>query len=176
MVEVPVPKLVIHECPAYRGNYGSRKGSLVSYIILHTAEGSHDSAVNWFADPRAKASAHYVVAHDGRVTRCVSEDYAAWHAGNSLYNAASIGIELEGSAGDPDNFRETLMDSAARLCALLVDRYSIHVDRKYIIGHNEVPSPNGDGYGGANHHWDPGPYFPWNGFMEMLQSLVVNAA
>jgi N-acetyl-anhydromuramyl-L-alanine amidase AmpD len=71
-------------------------------IVLHDTAGrlAKGSSVAWFADPKAKASAHVVVERDGGVTQVVSFDRVAWHAGPSSWrgrsncNAFAVGIEI----------------------------------------------------------------------------------
>jgi hypothetical protein len=47
------------------------------------------------------------------------------------------------------------------------------MDRKHVIGHNEVPDPyNSKLFGGADHHWDPGPYWSWTGYMHLAQAYA----
>lgn len=56
--------------------------------------------MGWFADPRAKVSAHLVVEIDGSVTQMVDFDRKAWHAypsswrGRNGCNSFAIGIEI----------------------------------------------------------------------------------
>ncbi len=71
------------------------------YLIIHyTAGTSFDGAINWFSNPRAKASANIVIGRDGRVVQMVPLNRKAWHAGRSSWgqlssmNKYSIGIEL----------------------------------------------------------------------------------
>ncbi|MCX5497423.1 N-acetylmuramoyl-L-alanine amidase [Kaistia dalseonensis] len=71
------------------------------YLIIHyTAGATADGAINWFANPEAKASAHLVVGRDGETTQMVPFNRIAWHAGKSTWqgidglNAFSIGIEI----------------------------------------------------------------------------------
>lgn len=71
-------------------------------IVKHDTAGRLDwgSSVKWLADPKAKASAHFVIERDGSITQMVACDRAAWHAGKSTWrglancNARSIGCEL----------------------------------------------------------------------------------
>lgn len=71
------------------------------FLILHyTASLTMASAVTFFLDARARASAHLVVDRDGRVTQMMAFDKIAWHAGKSAWkgleglNRHSIGIEM----------------------------------------------------------------------------------
>ncbi|SNY92432.1 N-acetylmuramoyl-L-alanine amidase [Cohaesibacter sp. ES.047] len=71
-------------------------------IILHDTAGRLEkgSAVDWFLQPEARASAHITVERDGSVTQQVGFDRRAWHAGKSSYrgeqnvNAFAFGIEM----------------------------------------------------------------------------------
>jgi N-acetylmuramoyl-L-alanine amidase len=72
------------------------------FLIMHyTAGTSYQGSVDWLSNPDARASAHLVIARDGRVTQLVGFDRKAWHAGRSHWdgrpgvNAFSIGIELD---------------------------------------------------------------------------------
>lgn len=71
------------------------------FLVLHyTASLTMASAVTFFLDKRAQASAHLVVDRDGRVTQLMTFDRVAWHAGKSVWkgleglNRHSIGIEM----------------------------------------------------------------------------------
>lgn len=140
----------------------------IDLIIVHVTQGSWTSAINWFQDPNAQASAHYVVrSSDGFVGQSVSEKDIAWHAGNWPYNQASIGIEHEGYFDNPAWFTDVMFRSSAQLTAYLANEYQIPIDRDHIIGHNEVPDPyNPSEYGAADHHvFCPGEYWWWNLYM-----------
>lgn len=77
------------------------------FLVLHyTAGPSLAGAVNTFANPKRKVSAHLVIDTDGTVVQVVPFDRVAFHAGQSKYkpkkgvlpisglNNFSIGIEL----------------------------------------------------------------------------------
>ncbi|MBX9991309.1 N-acetylmuramoyl-L-alanine amidase [Phreatobacter oligotrophus] len=72
-----------------------------AYLVLHYTAGlTAASAIGWFLDPKAKASAHLVIGRDGAVTQMMAFDRSAWHAGVSAWaglsglNSHSIGIEM----------------------------------------------------------------------------------
>jgi len=56
--------------------------------------------VDWFLNPRASASAHVIIGHNGRTIQMVPFNRMAWHAGKSAWlglsglNRHSIGIEI----------------------------------------------------------------------------------
>ncbi len=160
----------------------------IHYIVIHSTESSASAAINWFKDPRASVSAHYLVRRDGSVVQFVREKDIAYHAGNWAYNQQSIGIEHE--RANNQDYTLVEYDASATLVNYLIGKYQISPDRDHIIGHVEVPSPcsntcpgslpvidrptscNYDPsickYGGLHAHTDPGPYWDWNGYMQRL--------
>ncbi len=149
------------------GNYtaASRPASNpVDKIVVHTTQGSYDSALGWFQDPASGVSAHYTVrSSDGAVGQSVSEMNIAHHAGNWDYNQTSVGIEHEGFVSDPSSYTDTMYRSSAQLGAHLVNKYSIPVDRQHVVGHDEVP--------GAT-HTDPGAYWDWDLYLSYIQQYA----
>ena len=156
--------------PAYRGNYtnANRGGADIDKIVIHVAEGSSSAAINWFQNPRANASAHYVVDGKGDEAQCVKNEDIAWHAGWWETNERSIGIEHAGYVHNPRSFTSRMYRSSARLSAHLCRRFNIPVDRRYIIGHNEVPGCRGRG-GGVRCHTDPGQHWNWGKYMHLIK-------
>lgn len=71
------------------------------FLIFHYTAGlTAQGAIEWFKNPAAKASAHFVIGRNGAITQMVGLDRRAWHAGESRWgnlngmNKFSIGIEL----------------------------------------------------------------------------------
>lgn len=71
------------------------------FLIMHyTAATTAASAINWFLNPIAQASAHLVIGPDGAITQFAPFNIVTWHAGKSQWNGLSglnqysIGIEL----------------------------------------------------------------------------------
>jgi N-acetylmuramoyl-L-alanine amidase len=71
------------------------------YLVVHyTAATTAASAINWFLNPIAQASAHLVIAPDGIITQFAPFNIVTWHGGKSQWNGLSglnqyaIGIEL----------------------------------------------------------------------------------
>lgn len=149
--------------PASSANYqiANRENDFpIEYIVIHTIQGSYDSAINWFQNPIAEVSAHYVIrASDGEVTQMVRDKDIAWHAGNATYNARSIGLEHEGYIENHSWNTEALYRSSAQLVRHITACYGIPRDRSHIIGHNEVP--------GAD-HTDPGACWDWDYYMQLV--------
>lgn len=158
--------------PASTANYTQMSSRKIDMIIIHKAEGSSLATWSWFQNPVSQASTQYVVDHDGSVIQMVSDVNMAWHAGNNPYSGRSIGIENAGYTYRNDMTSEQLR-RLAQLVAFLCETYGIPEDRAHVIGHADVPDPFHPGqYGGASHHMDPGPYFDWTGFMNLVRSFT----
>ena len=152
--------------------------NLINKVVIHVTQGSWTSAINWFANPRAGASAHYIVrSADGFVGQAVSEKDIAWHAGNWSYNQSSIGIEHKGYSNNSAWFTDTMFRSSAQLTAYLANKYQIPIDRQHILGHNEVPDPyNPGGYGGATHNINcPGQNWWWDLYMSYVNQYATGS-
>ena len=92
----------------------------------------------------------------------------AWHAGHWWTNTKSIGIEHAGYVSNPRWFTRRMYRSSARLPAYLSRRFNIPVDRRHIIGHNQVPGCPGSG-GGVGCHTDPGKHWNWDRYMRLIR-------
>jgi N-acetyl-anhydromuramyl-L-alanine amidase AmpD len=150
------------------------KGRQITTIVIHATDGgSMLGNVWWLSGGHSHASAHYVIARDGSIVQLVHLSDIAWHAGNWKVNCHSIGIEHVGDTYDPAGFTPGEYKASARLVAWLVRRYGIPVDRTHIIGHYQVPDPGHPGeYGGSDHHTDPGPYWRWGYYMNLVRHFA----
>jgi photosystem II stability/assembly factor-like uncharacterized protein len=150
----------------------------ITQIVIHATQGSFTSAINWFRNRRAHSSAHYVVrSADGAVAQLVANSDVAWHAGNRKVNAASIGVEHEAFVNDCTWFTTAMYRSSARLVATLAQQHGIPLDRRHIIGHNEVPDPvHPRRRGGASNHTDPGPCWNWRTYMALVRAAAASSA
>ncbi|WP_225848394.1 N-acetylmuramoyl-L-alanine amidase [Streptomyces sp. HPF1205] len=139
----------------------------IRYIVVHDMEGTVAGSIKVFQDPTKSASAHYLVGQDGQVTQMVQTKDEAWHAANKTVNMHSVAIENEGFAVDKSTwYVESEYDSSAALVKYLAGRFGIPLDRQHVIGHDEVPGVV-DSLVSAQ-HWDPGPYWDWNHFMDLV--------
>ena len=134
-------------------------------VVLHyTGMPTAAEALARLTDPAAKVSAHYVIDEDGTVTRLVTEDKRAWHAGRSYWrgitdvNSASIGIELvnPGHEWGYQPFTEAQMSSLLPLLADICWRRRIYPGN--VVGHSDIAPVRKQ---------DPGELFDW----EMLADL-----
>jgi N-acetyl-anhydromuramyl-L-alanine amidase AmpD len=160
---------------AAQTNYtqAQRPESGIRFIVIHVSEGSFLGTVSWLQDPKAHASANFVVGRKGQVQELVPLHDIAWHAGNWAYNVRSVGIENEGVTDDPAGFTNAEYRSTARLAAVIARRALIPIDRRHIIGHDQVPDPNDPLQGGGiDNHTDPGKYWRWNYFMKLVERFA----
>jgi len=89
----------------------------------------------------------------------VKDENRAWHAGVKLYNAEAIGIEHEGHAAK-NEWTEKQFRASADLTRFLCHEYGIPIDRKHIMGHQEIA---------PGRKSDPGPYFKWDLYLELVK-------
>jgi len=163
--------------PADYGNYdyaNRPKDMKVNYIVIHDTEGSYESAISHFQDTSSYVSAHYVIrSSDGAVTQMVPTSGVAWHAGDWYMNMHSIGIEHEGYAALGGSwYTEAMYQSSANLVKYLAKKYDIPLDRDHILGHDNIPGLTDKK--ASVMHWDPGPYWDWNHYMELLTGKQTN--
>ncbi|GHJ42190.1 N-acetylmuramoyl-L-alanine amidase [Streptomyces sp. TS71-3] len=156
--------------PASTSNYtaSNRPTSYpIDHVVIHVTQETWSDAIGIFQDPARAVSSHYVVrSRDGHIAQCVREHDIAWHAGNWDYNTRSIGIEHEGWVDQPQYFTDVMYEQSALLTAEICAKYRIPVDRGHIIGHREVP--------GAT-HTDPGPYWDWDKYWNLILSASLRA-
>lgn len=139
-------------------NFATGRSATVDKVVIHVTQGSYAGTISWFQDPVSEVSSHYVVrSSDGQITQMVRDSDTAYHARSA--NASSLGIEHEGFVDDPSWFTDSMYRSSAALTAYLCDRYDIPKDRAHIMGHVDVP---------GNDHTDPGPYWDWDRYMELV--------
>ena len=172
-----------HGDPNNYGNYDPANrpadGNKIQYIVIHDTESApgssaspYDQAIAAFKDPKHFASAHYVIrSSDGQVTQMVQTKDVAWHAGNWTMNENSIGIEHEGIAAEGGKwYTEQMYRASADLVRYLAAKYHIPLDRQHILGHEDISRERTLGFSGT--HWDPGPYWDWAHYMDLLHAPI----
>jgi len=150
----------IEYVPAARANYDVGRSAAITAIVIHETDGTWLSATNWFKNPRARVSSHYLVrAWDGGIMQFVAEGDTAYHA--RAANPWSIGIEHEYDPRHAIPHTIAQYKSSALLVCAIAQRYGIPTDRAHIIGHNEVPGTD---------HSDPGPTWNWSYYMSLVNA------
>ncbi len=124
--------------------------------------------LDWQAHPyfqtieSMQVSAHLLILRSGEVLQFVNFNDRAWHAGRSSYlgkkecNDYSIGIELEGSDDQP--FESVQYAVLAQVVESLQQAYP--KIQQHLAGHSDIA---------PGRKTDPGPYFDWHYFRELLQ-------
>jgi N-acetyl-anhydromuramyl-L-alanine amidase AmpD len=139
----------------------------IRYIVIHDTEGAWEGVLTMVQDPTYVSWNYTLRSTDGHIAQHVKAKDVAWHAGNWYVNAESIGLEHEGFLANPDAwYTEAMYRSSARLVAHLAKEYGIPLDRQHILGHDNVPGPTTSAIGGM--HTDPGPFWDWRHYFELL--------
>ena len=86
------PAQIVHNTPfpCVNGRFGS--GAMMG-VLMHTTVSEAPSAVAWFNNPQAQASAHFVIAESGQITQMgpIGKGWVAFHAAEA--NDHWYGIE-----------------------------------------------------------------------------------
>ena len=150
--------LVIHAISLPENCFG---GNYVEQFFLNRLD---SNAHPYFAEiSDLRVSAHFYINRAGKLTQFVSTLRRAWHAGASSFqgrsrvNDFSIGIEVEGCDHLP--FEIIQYEMLANLTRCLSRAYPAIIN-KHIIGHSEIA---------PGRKTDPGPYFDWNRYFNMLE-------
>jgi N-acetyl-anhydromuramyl-L-alanine amidase AmpD len=139
----------------------------IKYIVIHDTEGTWEGVLNLVQDPTYVSWNYTLRSTDGHIAQHVKAKDVAWHAGNWYVNAKSVGLEHEGFLANPDAwYTEAMYRSSARLVKYLSAKYGIPLDRQHILGHDNVPGPTTSTVAGM--HTDPGPYWDWRHYFELL--------
>ena len=151
------------------GNYdlaNRPKSQQIDHIVIHDTEETWDSTLDLVRDPTYVSWQYTLRSADGHVAQHVKANDVAWQAGNWYVNAKSIGLEHEGYAADGTWYTEAMYRSSAKLVRYLADKYRIPLDRQHIIGHDNVPGLVPAKV--ATMHADPGPYWDWSHYFDLL--------
>lgn len=160
-------------------NRGSRNGTDVSAVTVHTAQGTYAGTIAWFMNCQSNVSAHYVIrSSDGQITQMVAEGDRAFHVGSE--NSYTVGIEHEGYVSNPSWLTDTLLSKSAGLVRGICQRNQISSHRvswwswasathynqagipgscARIKGHQHFPNQT---------HTDPGIHFPWDTYYKLI--------
>lgn len=159
----------------------SRYGAKVLGVVIHTTEsgeGSINGVVAYLQRPDVQVSSHYVVADIAprgalwtKVVRLVPEKQKAWTAKSA--NPYFVQYELVGRASrsraDWLGKYRLQLETVAALVADDVIQYNLPIKRGVpgIVGHADLTK-----WGYPNDHWDPGPNFPWDIFLQRVHHYV----
>jgi N-acetyl-anhydromuramyl-L-alanine amidase AmpD len=169
---VAAPYVQYGTSPSSYGNHDlasrdTAAGPTVDYIVIHDTEADWATTLKLVQDPTYLAWHYSVRSSDGLVAQHIPTRDVGWHAGNWYVNTHSIGVEHEGFAATGATwYSEPLYRNSAKLVKYLADRYDIPLDRAHIIGHDQVPGITPAYVAGM--HWDPGPYWDWEHYFQLM--------
>ena len=139
----------------------------ITNIVIHNTEATYDTTLKLATDPTYLAWNYTLRSSDGHVAQHLQAKDVGWHAGNWYINGHSIGLEHEGFAATGAQwFSEPMYRSSARLVRYLADEYDIPLDMQHIFGHDQIPGVTPANVAGM--HWDPGPYWNWEHYFQLL--------
>lgn len=172
----------ITDPPYYPAKY-QRQGRIkqVNLIVIHSMEAPEkgdtaERVAKYFQNPPVQASAHYCLDNNS-VIQCVWDSNTAFACKNA--NANGLHLEHAGYAKQKreewlDTYGIDMLNLSAQLGAYLCNKYDIPpvrarfasatdptVVQAGFCGHVDVPN--------HGHHWDPGPGFPWDFYLERVK-------
>jgi len=163
------------------------QGRRIRLLVLHTMEVAEmrdtaERVARYFqtmSDGR-RASAHYCVDSDS-IIQCVQDKDVAWHAPGA--NNDGIGIEHAGYASQSeddwlDDYSQTMLRRSAQLAAQLCKRHGLPIASVGVVGLKAGTA------GITTHaavseafkkstHYDPGPNFPMDLYLEMVREYAL---
>ena len=148
---------------AYTRNYRRGRSGRIKGVVLHGTAGPN--AFEWFKNPKAKVSAHYVIEQDGRIIQMVSEKDTAWHAGivsrDSKFanqpspNSWLLGIEFTRDRKNANVMPEIQIKAGLKLVKDMKRRYGAGFN---VYTHDQFQTTR----------VCPGPKFPIHRFKEIV--------
>ncbi len=155
------------------------------FHVTHDMEGYYASVISYFQNCSTSASAHYLVNGKqdtstdyaaGDLTQMVLEANYAWHA--LCWNTYATGTEHEGFANNPAWYTEAMYQASAGATKHICEKFGYAKDRNHVVGHNEWQNAAWRTWASANlginpscnTHTDPGPYWNWSHYMDLINS------
>ena len=167
---IPAPYEKYGSSPGAYGNHdlADREQDMdIEYILIHNTEASWDRTLDLVTRPNYLAWNYSLRSSDGHIAQHLDPSDVGWHAGNWYVNMHSIGLEHEGFAAQGASwFTESMYQTSARLVRHLAEEYDVPLDRGHIIGHDQVPGHITSRIPAM--HWDPGPYWDWEHYFDLL--------
>ena len=170
---------VIHDMEGYYESvisFFQQSGTQASiHYCVNSLKNGNDKAHNHVENNPADAPA-------GEITQMVREAYWAWHV--LCWNGYTYGTEHEGFVDSPVWYSEAMYQASAKLQQHLcnapdANTAPIPEDRNHIIGHNEWQNPAWTSWMATNwpqidttcnNHTDPGQYWNWTHFMQLVSA------
>jgi hypothetical protein len=171
--------------PPCNANYNTT-GSGHKFHVIHDMEGYYAGVISMFKGcGYTAASVHYLVngkkdatsdAAPGEITQMIQDANYAWHA--RCWNTHCTGTEHEGFASNPAWYTPELYSASAGVTRNLAAKFGWAKDRNHVIAHGQKSVAGWSAWASANlgidpncnTHTDPGPYWDWTGYMNLVNN------
>jgi N-acetyl-anhydromuramyl-L-alanine amidase AmpD len=163
------------------------------FFVVHDMEGYYAYTCSWFTSCNPpNSSVHFATngkkdatsdAAAGEISQLgVRTAHYAWHA--RCWNSHSLGTEHEGFASNPAWYTDVQYEVSAACTKAMAEQFGFAKDRNHIVGHGEKSRSSWVTWANANlgidatcnTHTDPGPYWDWTKYMNLVNGGVNNAA
>ena len=143
----------------------------IDYIVIHDTEASWNTTLQLVQRPNYLAWNYSLRSRDGHIAQHLDSSDVGWHAGNWYVNMHSIGLEHEGFAAQGASwYTESMYQTSSALVRHLAAKYDVPLDRAHIIGHDQIPGHVPSRVPAM--HWDPGPYWDWEHYFDLLGAPI----
>lgn len=131
-------------------NFSSRNGQKVLAIVCHISDGSAQSVIQTFTNPKTQVSSHYLVCRNGDIIQFVREEDCAWANGKKVNPTARVvldninlnpnlfTISIEHEAFNNEDLTEIQYVNSSALIKEICQRCGLPINRETIIGHREI--------------------------------------
>lgn len=125
-----------------------RQGQKPKGIVIHSTEGTIESALDWTSRKESQASYHYIVDPKGKVYETVNPKNTAWANGLAIEpkwkeiidgvnpNLYTISVAFAGFAEKGPSWEQWC--SIIEVVRLLSEKYKIPLDENHVIPHNHI--------------------------------------
>lgn len=141
-------------------------------FVVHVSESDNGPGIASYCCTNAPGNRwHRTVGVDGTVWRHLGWTEEGQHDAciNGPHHGdevASVGVEHAGFSGVTDfSTRVAQLQASAAECAAFCRAIGRAPSRDFIIGHSEDAT-----FGGCSTHTDPGPTWPWDDYMAMVEA------
>ena len=158
-------------------------------MVEHDMEGYYASTISYLQRSTTSVSVTFCVNGKkdtstdypaGEITQMVREAYWSWQA--RCWNKYMHGTEHEGFVSNPAWFTPALYNTSSLATRHICDKYGLPKDRNHVIGHDQKRISawrtwmSSQGYSDAfitcNDHTDPGAYWDWSGYMDLVKGTT----
>ena len=141
----------------------------ITNIVIHNTEASYDTTLKLVHATRRTSSWQYTPAQlaTGTSPSTSSRRTSAGTPATGTSTATRSASSTRASrATGAEWFSEPMYRSSARLVRYLATKYDIPLDMQHIFGHDQIPGVTPANVAGM--HWDPGPYWNWEHYFQLL--------